>query len=830
MKKAFAFACLLLSSSIHALPDGEHVTSINQFHGINSDASAITLIGGQTPDSQNIQDDVDLGLSGRLGFIQFSTEPSRGIWSFGKSDGTRYVITASSNILKATTNTSFTTTISTIAIAVPTYATSLGDKFFFVNTTDGLKYWNGTNAAIAVDSSKKADKITTFAGRLAIANVTGNARIIYLSKYLDGTNFTAPVNPSDDDATTITTAGVLDEAVEGLYPYQGTLMIFKPSSFLRLYGSRRSNFTLRVISDFVGLSGSESIQDCDGKLRWLSRGRKIFEYDGASFRKITEDVDTLFGTVSQGDAASRFNTQTTASDWNAGTFDNTTYVDTQTVSGSLQFLYPDNFANGFRDGNLGTRRVYQVYDSGNATHSTPFVDSLQRLNIADTNPNVQVTCDAVVVKTVQPTMAFAVGTTFQFTIDTLPSDNVSPFIFSLSSVSATTQIPRTACTNFVGNFWFAEFLSSTSGRGYLNAFNSDLVNYSLGNQADFAFSNVANIKFYLSTTTFVLTDPVDVIMSSGTHTWPNAPLYVYMGYRNRAGSNLALDRFNVAPTTFTFTSQSINIGSAITSFAPVTISDLKIGGSAISYSFGTSSSASVAPVNYTSISNTGTPTVATNTYANFKAVFSNTVATGSVGIGPASLYDFTTNWNEGSSIKLASIYPNQRYWLSVSISSTANNLILVYDRVNQWQKYSGMNADAMTMHNSKPYFGNSTGIWEAENGYTDNGSNITSYYQTPTLIPGGIDLISSYRQLYMTTENSASTLATTFQMNGINTNYSLGTVAMTQTTGINNFKLPFTNAEVQLGKYISFKWTVTGSSFWRILNGNLYSTPANEPE
>jgi hypothetical protein len=227
---------------------------------------------------------------------------------------------------------------------------------------------------------------------------------------------------------------------------------------------------------------------------------------------------------------------------------------------------------------------------------------------------------------------------------------------------------------------------------------------------------------------------------------------------------------------------------------------------------------------WNSITNGSVPTVSTQPYAAIRATFSLDNATDT-----PTVTDFTVSWIEGSSIRAASAYINQRYWLAVALDANANNRVLVFDKKRQWQRYSGMAIKATTLYNSLLYWGNDDGIYQAETGYSDNGTAISAYYTTPTLAPAGLDTNSKLNHLYTTTDNGDATLSTTFQINGVDTDYSLGSVAMNTSDGIQSIKFPFPVSEIQQGRLISVKWSVPSTSFWRILNGNLYFDRDAEP-
>ena len=82
-------------SSVVGAPQG---ITIEEFKGLNTDDSPLTLEDGQTPDSENIVTDEGTGFSGREGFVDFSTEPCRAFWELTHSNGTRFLVCQSSSI------------------------------------------------------------------------------------------------------------------------------------------------------------------------------------------------------------------------------------------------------------------------------------------------------------------------------------------------------------------------------------------------------------------------------------------------------------------------------------------------------------------------------------------------------------------------------------------------------------------------------------------------------------------------------------------------------------------------------------------------------------
>lgn len=77
----------------------------------------------------------------------------------------------------------------------------------------------------------------------------------------------------------------------------------------------------------------DSVQNCNGLLRWLGNDRIIYEFDGASYHPINQDIDTYMSTIEQGDLNLRQWSQSSAADWNSGTIG--VGLDTTSVIGDV---------------------------------------------------------------------------------------------------------------------------------------------------------------------------------------------------------------------------------------------------------------------------------------------------------------------------------------------------------------------------------------------------------------------------------------------------------------------------------------------------------------
>ena len=86
----------------------------------------------------------------------------------------------------------------------------------------------------------------------------------------------------------------------------------------------------------------------------------IYSFDGTNVQRISRDITNSI--IQAQNRISNSWTQSSASDFNSGTFLPNTYVDTMTALGSIQFYYPDNFS-AFRDGANSTANVWHSWCS-----------------------------------------------------------------------------------------------------------------------------------------------------------------------------------------------------------------------------------------------------------------------------------------------------------------------------------------------------------------------------------------------------------------------------------------------------------------------------------
>ena len=821
---------LCLTLFLGCSPGFAETLSINQFGGVDPVNDPLFVKSGMAQESENIVSDIALGLAPRTGFVAFSTEASNGQWIFPLANGSSYRITESSGVLKAVLNgNNFTITLSTINTTVRTAAAALGDKFYWASA-DGLKHWD--TSVVVVDSrTLNFTSLAVFKSRLAGVGVTGDERTIYLSEYQDGSNFTLAVDPVDTDPTRIPVQGNLDENLTGLFSsFKDKLVWMKANSFGGISGSRRSNFQLQMFNDSVGSAYPESFKDCDGKLRFLGSKRTVWEFDGTNLTPISRDIETIMTNLTQGDANSRSFTQTTQQDWSQGY--SRVGLDTGNAPGDVWFKPLSTITvptDDFEDNNYHSTPTWTVVNGSAVVIS----GSLRPENsIAFCGGN---TCPAAL------SIGSNLSTGTWHILGEGGSDNGIYNPLAGTSFSRYMFMARTVDITQGGTFGYGiRFTDPGSGIDTIDLVRRDLPGNDtvlLSSAVSGTCSSVKISRF--SSGTFVVSW-IDLSNRNmvAVDTWIADSTYFAIKWdpmnRNlepRIAQIMASTPSSLYIYQSTYTSQTYSMGTDATSWS-VFVADKILGaGTTVTYGIYADTDSNIdidvetSFVSSQSIISGAVPTIQISSFVTVAAFFDRSTHT-----TEAALNNFTVSWIDGSRLLVPSIYHVQRYWLGVAISSNVNNTALVYDRNNQWQKWTGgMRMNSAVLYNGLLYFGNVTGIYQADYGNSDAGTAITAFYKTKRFLPSGANYVNYFNELYLTAKNSAETMKVEYYVDGVNSPYTLADYVMNSQAGQQDVRLPFTTTMLEQGKMIEFLFTVSGTSEWRLVNANLNYTRETVP-
>ena len=795
MKKIFISSFFICLSYCYA--DEFSISDLSA--GMYSFSDANTIPDNAASFLQNVYTDYQKMSVERNGYVKRDTtvlgdtQSVSGLWSFTDISGNEWIISFSSrSFYKNTigqTPTKFGPTMTTNN--VPDAAINLGRIWF----TEGINdvWWFDGSSTGAVSSAPKGRLIEPWRTRIVISRVTNTQSTVYFSEDGDGENWTLGGLATDPFTREI--GGANDgQYIRCMANYYDSLIIGRKIDLWTIDGFDQNDADTRQISDQIGCLEPGTMKVNDNELDWLSN-RGIEEMSGRTITNISEPIRNITDQIVKNSISQRTNIQSTQADWSNGSFDTTVYVDTQTSSGDLQPIFPDLF-DSFRDGTINTKNVWTEYESGTVAGD---------INVSDGKLILQHdggTLGRINVYTTNQVENFQIGTTYyvQVTSMSFDSGNLSDFYWTIRPTLASS--PSNPDNSGVA---IMDFESTTSAK-------IKLTNLSISGQtgpssSTTSFNIPATISFYFSTNTYNL-QINSVIVSSGNHTATVGKQYIYLGYlKGSAGSgSLYLDNFGIAPETFTFTSQLLNIGNQITSWGAVTISETD-SLNHISYQFGSTTTAAISSIsNFASISNGAIPSVSTNPYAGFKSVFASTSPTENL-----KLSEFITTWSEGSQIPapIATVY-DRRYWISYTTNSASSpylDRILIYQRNKTWTLFQGINAASFAIWRDNFYFGNSNingYVYKFDIGENDDGSDISSIIRTKSFDFGQSFRPKEFRKLYLNYLGGGGNFSVSYDIDRYGTNYSLGSINLTGTQGQQASKFPFPLNQLVRGREIQF--------------------------
>lgn len=760
---------------------------------------------------QNVYTDINPMPVERNGYVKRDstilgdTKAVTGLWSFTDTSGSEWIISFSSRSFYRNTvggtPTKFgpTMTIETI----PDAAVNLG-KIWFTNGTSDVWWFDGTSTG-AVSSAPKGRLIEPWRTRIVISRVTNTQSTVYFSEEGDGTNWT--LGGLAVDPFTREIGGANDgQYVRCLANYYDSLIVGRKPDLYAIDGFDQSDITTRQISDQIGCIEPATMKVNDNELIWLSN-RGVEEMSYRTIKNISEPVRNLSDVLIKNSSNQRSLTVTSQSDFGQFTFPGNAsiYLDTVTVPGNLQLIFPDAF-DSFRDGNNSTKEVWDNYCFD------PLFTCSTTTTISDGKLKMTGLGEAVVFA--NASVRGMNGTTYYIVLSSLTTDVVSGndlFSLVLSNTKTTTANP------IQSTYIYFNFKSSETGKFFLNEINTSAGATSPGCSAGacsgsaprdfdtpiFVFVSSSNFSVTIGTNTYI----------SGTHPAGSINAFVYMDIVN--GGSAFVDTFGYAPISASLTTQLnpsatshlLTIGSDITSWSNVVISDVQNSGT-ITYTFGSTSTASLSSiVNYASIVNNGVPSVSTNPYAAFTSSFSLTSASGTL-----ALQEFQINWNEGGDAPapVSTVY-DRRYWISYTTNTGSSpflDRVLIYQRSKAWTLFEGINAASFSIWRDNLYFGNSdsTGyVYKFDIGENDDGSNISSLIKTKSYDFGQFFRPKEFRRLYFGyLGGGGGSFSVSYDIDRYGTIYSLGSVSLTGTQSQQATKFPFPLSQLVRGNEIQF--------------------------
>lgn len=718
---------LLFSVSVLWAEGTSNIQVIGPFSGLNNTDNPAAIADDKAQDLLN----VDLSLGGKSVFkrkgyatalsLDVTTSPVHGTFQFYDSSGNDVVLAFNDTRMTSSVNGGSTTVLFSTGANGSTYQCTDSQGYAYCANTSrtSLIKTDGVTYSLIRSVISTGTMVSVTPDRLVLSGFSDNPNRIDFSAAADFTSWTTGVTPLSAFGFTITAPG--PKITHITYAFN-RIMWFKSNSFgYILPGQTQSDWVVKTISPNVGTLDNTSVYD-KGILYFRGADGNIWSYDGAVLDDLTRDIGGTID-VSQNRVSGSW-TQSTLSDWISGSFDSYTYVDTTTVSGNIQTLFPDNFAT-VRDGSNGTTNLWVANASGTATASisttalSNYVYS-GKLNFSPSTSRYQS------VYTSAPVNNLSVGSTFYFDVLTATGGafNQSVYFMVRDSIATT----NTLLTNS-NRFYFSFY-----GDGF-NIYPTLAISACGISSASFSggYSLPTSVSVFLSDTQYQVKIGTTVAIS-GNNICSMNPSYAYILATSGPSfqSSVTMDNFNVVPQTFTFLSQIKNAAN-ITSWDAFTSNYVDSGGAhtfsirAASGSFTINSSTP----SWTTVLPGAIPNISTGAYFQIKDYF-NAYSTSSL---PMSLSDFTQYWFEGQALdKSYATYFKEAVWFSVAAGtgSTTNNRILRLDLLNKTWLIYDLPVNGFYIRNNALYFGSSNAGYVFKYGDVDNdnGSAINSYWKS----------------------------------------------------------------------------------------------------
>lgn len=822
MKK---LALLLFFSPVVAFSDEFKIPNLQQ--GMYSYSSANKIPDNAAASIVNFYTDIDDLAVERNGYVKRDTtvlgnpSPVYGLWDFTDSSGNNWIISYSSRTFYKNTIGQTPTAFGLVATTdqIPDCAKNLG-KIMCVNGTDAAWTFDGTSTS-TVSGAPLGTLIEPWRTRFVISNITGAKSTVRVSEDGDETNWV--LGGLETDPFSFQIGGANDgENVRCLVgAYLDTMIVGRRNDLWGVNGFDQGDYNVRNISDQVGCIEPRTPKEVDGELVFLS-ARGLEAMNGRQIRQISEPVRNLTDVIVRNTANQQSDIQTTQADWAASTLNSSTLIDTITVSGNLQLTFPD-FFDSFRNGSSGTKGVWTNYcyePFGTCTPTKEIINGNLKLTSTASSDGQTIVSGA-------PVRGTTAGTTYYLKISSITTEvpsgenRLSLMVFSIGTTSSD---PRTLGTgvDFIfkssntGNFYLLDVNSYTSGSANADTCGAPCTGDVPFGTPVFAWFNGSGYRVTLG----------DITFDTGSLSMGSFNGQIYLNYRDGGSetSSCEIDEFGLAPISASLssflppstTSQLLNIGSAISSWGPVTISDTRTGGT-ITYRFGSTTTASLSAIsNYATISNGQVPSAAIGAYAAFQSSFTQTISSGVLSIG-----SFETTWNEGGVIPSpVSIVYDRRYWMSFSTNSIGTpqlDTVLVWQRNKSFVLHRGIYAGSFAYWRDNLYFGDSTGlgyVYKFDTGNNDDGSDITSSIITKSYDLGQFFRDKEFSKSYVgyfggSSESGSFSLG--YDLNRYGTSYSLGSVNLSEEQGQGAAKMWFPLNQLVRGREIQYTLSKTGT-------------------
>lgn len=306
----------------------------------------------------------------RLYSLTVATAPVSGSFSFIDSNGNRQdIVCQDHNCAKSTNGGAFSVFLSTAGGAcTPTrwsFAQTNGNLYGANDCRDVIFKYNGSARTSLPSTAPLGSVIESTKDRLVIADVASNPNGVYYSQSGTYTNFVVGTNSADPY---VDQSGAQGDRVSALKYALGRLFVFKTTSISSCVLGDQYTSQCFPVSSAVGTNDPLSIVEVPGAIYFRGNDRNYWALDGSGIQLVSKKISNFVKSQNSGSSGS--NTQTSQSDWQAGSQFPGSSWNTSSIAGSIipsSVSFVNNSSVSF---NAGTFQSPMVATSGYVTIST----------------------------------------------------------------------------------------------------------------------------------------------------------------------------------------------------------------------------------------------------------------------------------------------------------------------------------------------------------------------------------------------------------------------------------------------------------------------------
>ncbi len=310
-------------------PAGADSPSLESKNVPNHNGGLVTYYSGnrltddQSQTAVNVLFDRDSGVIKRsgqqlYGTISGCTSQVRSAGTYLSPAGNAYLFVACGGRVYVTAGDGVFAAIgSTISATANVYMKQGLGVEWITDGVDALWSTNGITVS-SYTSAPLAQYVGIFQGRVVLGNVSGGVSTFYLSGYNNGSDYTLPAVIIDTSPAIFGLNGLNDGRTVTCISdgYRDVLILWNRDEMYGLYGSGNSSFILRKLAE-IGCDEQESVQEFDGKLRWLSQ-YGVYQYDGLNTQRISDPIKDQIQNIVTSEPGSLSLTQNSQADWVRG--------------------------------------------------------------------------------------------------------------------------------------------------------------------------------------------------------------------------------------------------------------------------------------------------------------------------------------------------------------------------------------------------------------------------------------------------------------------------------------------------------------------------------